>query len=74
MYKVGVVALLIGVAILASYWVIAVMSAVFFEDEVPILIKIAIPAVFVGSALLFITTIRDRMRDKKKENFKEVKY
>jgi len=74
MYKVGVAVLLIGVAILSSYWIIAVISSVIFEDEVPILIKIALPAVFVGSALLFITTIRDRIRDKKKENFEEVKY
>ena len=65
MYKVGVAVLLIGVAILSSYWIIAVISSVIFEDEVPILIKIALPAVFVGSALLFITTIRDRIRDKK---------
>ena len=74
MYKVGVAVLLIGVAILCSYWIIAVISSVIFEDEVPILIKIALPAVFVGSALLLITTIRDRIRDKKKENFEEVKY
>ena len=74
MYKVGVVVLLIGVAILASYWIVAVISALLFEEEVPILIKIAVPAVLVGLGLLFITTIRDRIRDKKKEDFKEVKY
>jgi hypothetical protein len=74
MYKVGVVVLLIGVAILGSYWIVAVISALLFEEEVPILIKIAAPAVLVGLGLLFITTIRDRIRDKKKEDFKEVEY
>ena len=74
MYKVGITVLFGGIAILVAYWFFNLISSLLFEEEVPILIKIAVPAVLVGFGLLFITTIRDRIRDKSKEDFKEVKY
>ena len=63
-----------GVAILAVYWVVAVVGALFGADDVPVPIKIAVTAVVAGGAVLLAIVIMQRMRERKEENLKEIEY
>ncbi len=63
-----------GVAILAVYWVVAVVGALFGADDVPVPIKIAVTAVVAGGAVLLAIVIVQRMRERKEENLKEIEY
>ena len=63
-----------GVAILAVYWVVAVVGALFGADDVPVPIKIAVTAVVAGAAVLLAIVIVQRMRERKEENLKEIEY
>ena len=63
-----------GVAILAGYWVVAVVGALFGADDVPGPIKIAVTAVVAGAAVLLAIVIVQRMRERKEENLKEIEY
>ena len=74
MNKAGIVVLLAGIVGLIAYGVYGLVVAMYGESGVPIVIKIAVPAVVVGLALVLIGTIRDRIRDRRGEDFKEVKY
>ena len=60
-----------GIAILAAYWVVAV---VFGADDVPVLIRIAVTAVVAGAAVLLAIVIVQRIRERKEENLKEIEY
>ena len=40
-----------GLAILVGYWMVLVLSALFGTDEVPVLVKVAVPAVMSGAAV-----------------------
>ena len=53
---------------------VGVFTALFGADEIPVLIKIAVPAVAVGMAVLLVVAVVQRMRDRKEEDFKEVEY
>ena len=63
-----------GIAILASYWVVAVVGALFGADDVPVLIRIAVTAVVAGAAVLLAIVIVQRIRERREENLKEIEY
>ena len=46
------IAVACGVAILAAYWFMSVLDALFDAEDVPILIKIAVPAIVAGTVVL----------------------
>ena len=63
-----------GIGILAAYWVVAVVGALFVADDVPVLIRIAVTAVVAGAAVLLAVVIVQRIRERREENLKEIEY
>lgn len=57
-----------GAVILGGFWVYSITRA----EDMPLLLMVALLAIAVGSAVLLIAAIRDRITHKKKENFLEV--
>ena len=68
------IALAGGVAVLAAYWFVSVLGALFDAEEVPILIRIAVPAVFGASAVLLLVAVLQRLRERKDEDLEGVDY
>ena len=56
-----------GALILGGYWVYVVTGA----DDVPLLLKVALLAVPVGLAVMLLVVLRDRIIQKKQEDFQE---
>ena len=54
-----------GVLILGGFLVYTIISA----DDIPLLLKAALLAVTVGLAILLAVVVRDRINQKKEENF-----
>ena len=65
---IGGVILAAGAVILGGFWVYSITRA----EDMPLLLMVALLAIAVGSAVLLIAVIRDRIIHKKKENFLEV--
>ena len=57
-----------GIAVLAGFWVYGVASA----EDLPVLLVVALIAIPTGLAVLLLSAIRDRLAQKKQENFLEV--
>ena len=57
-----------GVAVLAAYWFVSVLDVLFDADDVPILIKIAVPAIVAGTVVLVLVAVLQRIRDRKDED------
>ena len=57
-----------GLLVLGGFWVYAIVRA----DDVPLLIKVALLALPVGLAVFLAAALRDRIIQKKQENFLEV--
>ena len=68
------IALAGGVAVLAAYWFVSVLGALFDAEDVPILIRIAVPAVFGASAVLLLVAVLQRLRERKDEDLEGVDY
>ena len=68
------VAIAVGLAILVGYWMVLVLSALFGTDEAPVLVKVAVPAVMAGAAVLLLTAVLQRMRDRKEEGLEGVEH
>ena len=63
-----------GVAVLAAYWFVSVLDVLFDAEEVPILIRIAVPAIVGGSVVLLLVAVLQRLRDRKDEDLEGVDY
>ena len=63
-----------GVAVLAAYWFVSVLDVLFDVDDVPILIKIAVPAIVAGTVVLVLVAVLQRIRDRKDEDLEGVEY
>ena len=74
MAKAGIALVLVGIGVLIVYWAYFVLMAIYSENNVPLILKIAIPVTIAGMILLLGSVIRDRLRDRKKEKFKEVEF
>ena len=57
-----------GLTILGGVWVYSITTA----EDMPALLLVALLAIPVGLAILLVAAIRDRIADKKRENFLEV--
>ena len=44
----------------------------FSEPDIPIAVKVAIPTVIIGLVLLNIAVLKDRLRERKAEDFRKV--
>ncbi len=63
-----------GVAVLSAYWFVSVLDVLFDADDVPILIKIAVPAMVAGTVVLVLVAVLQRIRDRKDEDLEGVEY
>ena len=68
------IALAGGFAVLAAYWFVAVFGELLDAEEVPILIRIAVPAVVGGSVVLLLVAVLQRLRERKGEDLEGVDY
>ena len=68
------VAIAVGLAILVGYWMVLVLSALFGTDEAPVLVKVAVPSLMAGAAVLLLTAVLQRVRDRKEENLGGVEH
>ena len=68
------VAIAVGLAILVGYWMVLVLSALFGTDEAPVLVKVAVPGVMAGAAVLLLTAVLQRVRDRKEEDLQGVEH
>ncbi len=68
------IALAGGFAVLAAYWFVAVFGELLDAEEVPILIRIAVPAVVGGSVVLLLVAVLQRLRDRRDEDLEGVDY
>ena len=74
MIKVAAVLLIGGIGILIGYWLYFLLSVIYTEQDVPVLIKVAVPMVISGLTLLISTIAWHRIQSSKEENFEEVDY
>ncbi len=65
---IGGVILAAGAVIIGGFWVYGITTA----EDMPLLLMVVLLGVPVGLAVLLIAAIRDRIVNKKKENFLEV--
>lgn len=70
--KIGTVLVIGGLVVVASFVLWEFLWSLFFHPDVPLMFKIAVPAVGVGLILLLLAVVRDRWRAAKKEPFKGV--
>ncbi len=68
------VAIAVGLAILVGYWMVLVLSALFGTDEAPVLVKVAVPSLMAGAAVLLLTAVLQRVRDRKEEDLEGVEH
>lgn len=63
-----------GVTVLAAYWLVVVVGALFDAEEVPVLIRIAVPAIIGGCVVLLLVAVLQRLRERKDEDLEGVDY
>ena len=63
-----------GLAVLAGYWAFIVLSALFDSPDVPLPVKVAVPAALAGGAALLAIAVIQRIRNEKEENIEGVEY
>lgn len=68
------IALAGGMAVLVAYWLVSVLGALFEAEEVPVLIQVAVLAVFGASAVLLLVAVLQRLRERKDEDLEGVDY
>ena len=62
-----------GLAVLAVYWVVTVLTAL-FDSGAPLPVKIAVPSVLAGGIALLAVAVLQRIRDRKEEDLEGVEY
>ena len=74
MTRIGIVLILIGFVALLGYAVYSLLVAIYSTEDIPLIIKLAVPILIGGLTVLIVSVVRDRLRDRRNEKFKEVKY
>ncbi len=71
MIKIGLYMLLGGVGLLITYSVYQ-FTRVIFSSGVPVILKLAFPAIGIGLGLIMLMVIRDRLTSGREEEYKGV--
>lgn len=71
---IGGVVFAVGVLIMTGYGVYAFGQEFFGDSDVPLAMQIALPATVIGLAVLLVAVVKDRMKNRKDGNLKEVRY
>lgn len=74
MARIGIVLILVGFLTLLGYGMYSLLVAIYSTEDIPLIIKLAVPVLIGGLMVLILSVVRDRLRDRRNEKFREVKY
>ena len=74
MARIGIVLILIGFLTLLGYGMYSLLVVIYSTEDIPLIIKLAVPVLIGGLMVLIVSVVRDRLRDRRNEKFREVKY
>tara|TARA_B100000686_G_scaffold301746_1_gene337288 strand:- start:395 stop:619 length:225 start_codon:yes stop_codon:yes gene_type:complete len=74
MARIGIVLILVGFLTLLGYGMYSLVVAIYSTEDIPLIIKLAVPVLIGGLMVLIVSVGRDRLRDRRNEKFREVKY
>ena len=74
MARIGIVLILVGFLTLLGYGMYSLLVAIYSTEDIPFIIKLAVPVLIGGLMVLIVSIVRDRLRDRRNEKFREVKY
>ena len=74
MARIGIVLILVGFLTLLGYGMYSQLVANYSTEDIPLIIKLAVPVLIGGLMVLIVSVGRDRLRDRRNERFREVKY
>ena len=74
MARIGIVLILVGLLTLLGYGMYSLVVAIYSTEDIPLIIKLAVPVLIGGLMVLIVSVGRDRIRDRRNEKFREVKY
>ena len=74
MARIGIVLILVGFLTLLGYGIYSLLVAIYSTEDIPFIIKLAVPVLIGGLMVLIVSVGRDRLRDRRNEKFREVKY
>ena len=74
MARIGIVLILVGFLTLLGYGMYSLVVAIYSTEDIPLIIKLAVPVLIGGLMVLIVSVGRDRLRDRRNERFREVKY
>ena len=57
-----------------GYGMYSLVVAIYSTEDIPLIIKLAVPVLIGGLMVLIVSVVRDRLRDRRNEKFREVKY
>lgn len=70
----GLVLLIAGAALLGGYWAFLLISEVIGDPDVPLAVRIGLPALGAGGLLLLAAVLIQQVRRNRREDFGEVKH
>ena len=74
MARIGIVLILVGFLTLLGYGMYSLLVVIYSTEDIPLIIKLAVPVLIGGLMVLIVSVGRDRLRDRRNERFREVKY
>ena len=74
MNRLGTIFALIGLGVLVSYGSFHILKSLLFGLNPPLIIRLAILATILGTAILFASVVRDKLKKSNNENFEETDY
>ena len=74
MARIGIALILVGFLTLLGYGMYSLVVAIYSTEDIPLIIKLAVPVLIGGLMVLIVSVGRDRLRDRRNEKFREVKY
>ena len=57
-----------------GYGMYSLLVVIYSTEDIPLIIKLAVPVLIGGLMVLIVSVVRDRLRDRRNEKFREVKY
>ena len=57
-----------------GYGMYSLLVVIYSTEDIPLIIKLAVPVLIGGLMVLIVSIVRDRLRDRRNEKFREVKY
>ena len=74
MARIGIVLILVGFLTLLGYGMYSLLVAIYSTEDIPLIIKLTVPILVGGLMVLIVSVVRDRLRDRSNEKFREVNY